>query len=470
MIQRPTFISKFFISFLSVLFCTLTSCIEDGVTSSPSDRLYFSTDTLEMGTLITEDVSTTHRFTVRNPHSKGIIISNISLSGENADFFRLNVDGFSGREFNDVEIRANDSIYVLVSCTLPANNSDLPIKLLANIDFKSNGNTSSVVVSATGRDVVRLHALTVDTDTRFSPNRPYQVFDSLVVAEGATLTLPAGTQILFHDKARMVVRGSLRAEGSVEDPVELRGDRTGNVITDITFDLMSRQWDGLAFSSTSHDNLLSHTIVRNTVYPTTVDHTDLTIINSRLRNSGSTVLDVSGGSVTAVGSEFAEAADGVVYLDGGQHTFNQCTFANYYLFSAIGGPAIGLNHINELTDNGSGEPYASIEISNSIIYGLGSDISHGTLDGTSVYLKNCLLKSNGSDDYNFINCIWGADPLYYTVRNDYIFDYRVKPESPAIGAADGSLNVHPAAAVDAYGVPRNTPPDLGAYTFTQPEE
>ena len=423
-----------------------------------------------MGTVITEDVSTTHRFTVRNPHSKGIVISNISLSGENAGYFRLNVDGFSGREFNDVEIRANDSIYVLVSCTLPANDSDLPVNLLANIDFKSNGNTSTVVVSATGRDVVRLHGFTVDADTGFSPLRPYQIFDSLVVAEGATLTLPAGTQLMFHDKARMIVRGSLRAEGSVEAPVELRGDRTGNVITDITFDLMSRQWDGLAFTSTSRDNLLSHTIVRNTVYPTTVDHTDLTIINSRLRNSGSTVLDVTGGTVTAVGSEFAEAADGVVYLDGGNHTFNQCTFANYYLFSAIGGPAIGLNHINEVTDNGSGEPYASVEISNSIIYGLGTDISHGTLDGTSVYLRNCLLKSNGSDDYNFINCLWGEDPLYYTVRNDYVFDYRLKPESPAIGAADATLNTHPAAAVDAYGQPRNTPPDLGAYTFITPEE
>ncbi|MDE6396457.1 MAG: hypothetical protein K2K84_04225, partial [Muribaculaceae bacterium] len=364
---------------MSALLFTVTSCIEDGVTTSPSDRLYFSTDTLDMGTVITEDVSTTHRFTVRNPHSKGIVISNISLSGENAGYFRLNVDGFSGREFNDVEIRANDSIYVLVSCTLPANDSDLPVNLLANIDFKSNGNTSTVVVSATGRDVVRLHGFTVDADTGFSPLRPYQIFDSLVVAEGATLTLPAGTQLMFHDKARMIVRGSLRAEGSVEAPVELRGDRTGNVITDITFDLMSRQWDGLAFTSTSRDNLLSHTIVRNTVYPTTVDHTDLTIINSRLRNSGSTVLDVTGGTVTAVGSEFAEAADGVVYLDGGNHTFNQCTFANYYLFSAIGGPAIGLNHINEVTDNGSGEPYASVEISNSIIYGLGTDISHGTL-------------------------------------------------------------------------------------------
>lgn len=466
--HRHTFIALFTAFFCSLF--GLTSCIEDGFTSSPSDRPVFSTDTLNLGTIITEDVSTTHRFTVRNPHSKGLIISDIRLSGKNAGYFRLNVDGFSGTDFSNVEIRANDSIYVLVSCTLPVNNVDIPVDLTANIDFTTNGVVSSVVVAATGQDVNRLRACTVAENTVFDDRRPYQIFDSLVVAPGATLTLPAGTTLMFHDKARMVVHGTLITEGTVDRPVELRGDRTGNVITDITFDLMSRQWDGLAFTSTSRDNILNHTVVRNTVYPTTVDHADLTIINSRLRNSGTLVLDVCGGSVNAVGSEFAEAAEGVIYLDGGTHSFNHCTFTNYYLFSAIGGPAVGLNHLDSDSDNESGEPFTVAEFTNSIIYGLGSDISHGNLDGTSVYLRNCLLKSKGSDDDNFVNCIWDEDPLYYTVRNDYIFDYALKPESPAIGAADASLNTNPAVEVDMRGNRRNTPPDLGAYTFVEPAE
>lgn len=460
---KPTFIVILIAAVMAVV--TLPSCIEDALTTSPSDRLSFSTDTLNMGTVITDDVSTTHRFTVRNPHKKGIRIDDIRVTGPNASMFRLNVDGFSGTEFSNVEIRANDSIYILVSCTLPANGVDMPVDITASIDFMSNGNRSSVIVSATGQDVTRLCGTTVTGNTAFTAARPYQVFDSLVVAKGATLRLPAGTTLMFHDGARMVVRGTLLADGTPEAPVELRGDRTGNVITNVTFDLMSRQWDGLAFTSTSTGNRLSHTIVRNTVYPTTVDHADLKLINSQLRNSGTLVLDVFGGSVSAVGCEFAEAADGVIMLDGGKHSFNQCTFANYYLFSAIGGPAIGLNHINQKSDNGSGEPYTVATFTNSIVYGLGSDISHGDLTDTSVTLRNCLLKSNGSDDDNFVKCLWDKDPLYYTVRNDYVFDYRLQPESPAIGAGDASLNTDPAAAVDAYGVRRATPPDLGAYTF-----
>lgn len=461
-----------------------TSCIEDGVTTSPSAQPDFSVDTLKMGTVFTQEVTATHKFTVRNRQDKGIVISDIRMSGPHASLFRLNVDGFSGTEFHDVEIRAKDSIYVMVEATLPPNNADLPVTVDAQVDFVTNGVTGHVTVSAVGQDVERLYGRTMEGDVTFSATRPYQIFDSLVVAPGALMTLPAGARLYFHDGASMIVRGTLHAEGTADKPVELRGDRTGNVITDITFDLMSRQWDGLQFTTTSHDNRLSHTSVRNTVYGVIVtgDGTDLgapklTLHNSRLRNSADLVLEVYDADVTATGCEFAEAGGGVVRLSGGKHVFNHCTFANYYLFAAIGGAALQFDHLGLDKDsnpnNGGGAgtaetdvtPVTSAEITNSIIYGLGPDISHGDLTGTQVFLRNCLLKSAGSDDANFLNCLWDKDPLYFTVRNDYIFDYRVHDDSPAIGAANPSLTL-PQAALDAYGLHRGPVPDLGAYVHT----
>lgn len=462
------------------------SCIEDGVTTSPSSQPAFSVDTLKMGTVFTDEVTTTHKFTVYNRHDKGIIISDIRMSGANGALFCLNVDGLSGSEFHDVEIRAKDSIFVMVEATLPVNDADLPVQIDANVDFVTNGVTSQIVVSAIGQDVERLYGHIVEGDVTFSATRPYQIFDSLVVARDARLILPAGARLYFHDGATMVVRGTLRAEGTVASPVELRGDRTGNVITDITFDLMSRQWEGLQFTLSSHDNYLGHTSVRNTWYGVIVtgdgtpgDTPKLTLHNSRLRNSGDKVLEVYDADVTATGCEFAEAANGVVRLSGGRHIFNHCTFANYYLFSAIGGAALQFDHLGLDSDSnpyngggvGTGEtdrtPVTAAEITNSIIYGLGPDISHGDLTGTQVFLRKCLLKSKGSDDANFIGCLWDADPLYYTVRNDYIFDYRLKEDSPAIGAADPSLTL-PAATLDAYGLQRGSAPDLGAYVYTAP--
>lgn len=454
----------------------LCSCIDDSFTTSVSDQPRFSVDTLKMGVVFTDEMTTTHRFTVSNPASKSLSISRISLSGDDAGYFRLNVDGFSGREFNNVEIRGKDSIYVFVEATLPENHGELPIEINANIDFMTNGAERTVVLSAYGQDVNRLHAVTLTEDSEFAGTKPYQIFDSLVVAEGATLTIAAGSRLLFHDKASLIVRGRLLCEGTVDSPVILTGDRTGNVVSDIPFDLMSRQWDGIEFRPGSKGNRLSHTTVKNTVYGVIIDgegaeedETDLTIHNSRLRNSGATVLAAFHANVTATGSEFAEGGGGLVLLQGGKHSLNHCTLANYYLFSVIGAPGLLLTHTGQTDDDESGRSYLQADITNSIIYGLGTDMAPGDLTGCAVTVRNCLLKSKGSDDDNFINCMWDTDPLYYTIRNEYIFDYRLRDDSPAIGAADPDLTAEDAS-VDAYGLQRGAAPDLGAYVYTPSED
>ena len=108
-------------------------------------------------------------------------------------------------------------------------------------------------------------------------------------------------------------------------------------------------------------------------------------------------------------------------------------------------------------------PYLVADFTNSIIYGNGSDLSVGDFTGCQVTLRRCLLKSAGADDDNFINCLWESDPLYYTVRSDYYFDYRLQPDSPALGTADPALTL-PEASTDFYGVSRlGVAPNLGAY-------
>ena len=460
-------------TFVAVIMA-LSSCIEDGFTTSPSDQPLFSVDTLDMGLIFTEQVSTTHRFIVYNRASKSLMISRIAFSGDNANLFRLNIDGFSGREFENVEIRENDSIFVLVSVTLPANERDVPIEIESKIDFLTNGVKQSVVVAATGRDVVRLKAEVLDENTHFAAGKPYQIFDSLVVAPGVTLTISPGAELYFHDGAHMAVRGTLKAAGAVDQEINFAGDRTGNVAGDISFDLMSRQWTGIFFTSTSRDNEMSYCHVRNTWQGVTVDGSlsdepvALRMVNSRLRNSGGYALEVYHADVSAYGCEIAEAASGVVLLHGGKHTFNHCTFANYYLFSALGGPILQFGHINEEDMDESGLPLLSADISNTIIYGLGSDISQGDLTGTNVYLHRCLLKSAGNDDDNFLNCLWDSDPLYYTIREDYLFDYRLRVGSPAIAVADPALTATESS-VDRYGLLRGAAPDLGAYVYVPAE-
>lgn len=445
-------------------FCTLaTGCIEDSFSTSPSDQPEFSTDTVQLGKIFTDEPSTTSIFVVHNRYSKGMNISTINVTGADASAFRINVDGLSGTSFSNVEIRPNDSIFVMVEATLPEVKGAEEGIFHADLNFITNGVTRSVLLEATGQNVTRLRAHTIADNTVFTADRPYQVFDSLIVAENATLTLEPGTQLLFHDGAYMRVYGTLLGQGSVEAPIVLSGDRRGNVVGDISFDIMSKQWDGLAFAPTSVASSLKYTEIKNTTSGVIVDNASLDLINCRLRNSGGTVLAAMDANIKAVGCELAEAADGLVDLYGGTYVFNHCTFANNYLFAVITGPAIDFNLGEEETSE------LHLDVSNSIIAGLGTAISGGDITGQDIHFRHCLFQSDGADDENFIDCIYGEDPLFYTIRNEYLFDYRLQPDSPAIGAADAALTLDEAL-IDRYGNLRGDAPDLGAYVFRLIEE
>jgi len=480
---RYCFTMKFIFKITTLLtaLCALCSCIEDGFTTSPSDQPVFSVDTLAFGDVFTGDITPTHRFVVHNPHSKSLSISNISMSGNNADFFHLNVDGISGKTFSNVEIRSNDSIFVFVEAQLPETEG-LRTDFEADLNFSTNGRNGSVKITASGVNAIRLRGETIDRDTRLADDKPYIIYDSLVVAPEAVLTVAPGTKLCFHDKASLIVHGSLIAEATPQQQIILSGDRTGNVVGNISFDIMSRQWKGVVFTESSAGNRLSNTIVCNTsegvvVYGDSLaDYSQkpqLYMLNCRLRNSGANVLEAYHSAVTAYGCEFAEASQGLVYLHGGAHSLAQCSFSNIYLFTAVGGPAIRLAHLGPDPktglDDGSGLPYLSADFTNSIIYGLGTDLSHADLTDTSVTFRRCLFKSKGSDDEHFIECLWNEDPLFYTVRLDYYFDYRLQPGSPAIGTADPD-RLPAECSVDGYGIERGPQPDLGAYVFTLPEE
>ena len=225
------------IALLVVPVLAFSSCIEDSMSSSPSDQPTFSTDTVRLGNLFTLDASPTKSFIVYNRHDKGINISRIGFADDQGSHFRMNVDGLSGREFHNVEIRAKDSIYVFVEATLPENGRNMAVDLLAHIEFQTNGVSNKLPVKATGRDVTRLRGNTrYDSDTRLSADKPYQVFDSLVVEEGVTLTIPAGAELFFHDDARIVVHGTLNVEGTAEAAVSMTGDRFGFVAASIPYE------------------------------------------------------------------------------------------------------------------------------------------------------------------------------------------------------------------------------------------
>lgn len=451
-------------------------CINDDFTTSPNATLTFSKDTVSFGTLFTDLDSPTARLVVRNPNKKGVTISSIRFRDPDTPF-RLNVDGQSGSVFNDIEIRGNDSIFVFIECRIDVDDTLEPFRISDQLDFITNGVEQEVEVEAWAWNVTRIRGESISSDMTLTSERPYIIFDTLRIEEGVTLSIDPGAMILFHDKAGIVVDGTITAVGGPGRMIQMRGDRLDDVLPDVSYDVLAGQWGGITITGKSFNNRIEYVDMRSTTDGLRIDSCGdlskqkLTLVNSWLHNSRSTVLESSYAKVDAYGCCFSEAAEAVVRLTGGEHVFSQCTIANYYLFSAWGEPNLSLYHCMPDEAEENSLPLMKASFENGIIWGdIGSPIYPGDLLGSDVFLKDMLLKADGTDDDNFINCVWNEDPLFFTVRNEYYFNYHLKEGSPAIGRGNPAYVVSETLDdMDGYYRLADGNPDLGAYVY-RPEE
>ena len=475
--RRFSYMRNAFILFLTIfagIGLISTSCINDAISSSPNDILSFSRDTVAFDTVFTDVGTPTARLVVANRAKKGINISSIRLRNPESNF-SINVDGVSAKSFQNVEIWSEDSIYIFIECFMPRTEDNTPYRVEDELEFITNGVTQTVLLEAYGQNMVRLQNIRITEDTRFTADRPYVVFDSLVVEQGVTLHIEPATQLLFHDKAELIVHGTIEACGDVNKLIQMRGDRLDEVLPNIGYDILSGQWRGIRICRESFDNKMSYVDMRSTVNGLQLDscgdlsRQKLTLTNSWLHNSEGRVFTAPYCKVDAYGVCFSEAANAVVCLTGGIYEFNQCTIANNYLFAAISEPMLSLYHLldNDTRDPNNPNPLMVANFRNSIIYGIGTDINEGILDDSNVYIYNVSFKSPGEDDEHFIDCLWDCNPLFLTDRPAYYFNYRVRPDSPVVGAGN-PLFVTPQTLTDIDGNNRLTVtadgnPLLGAY-------
>lgn len=448
----------------------VSSCINDDISTSPSDTLTFSNDTVNFGAVFTDLNTPTARLLVYNRNKKGVNISSIKFRNPDTPF-RLNVDGVSGDSFRDIEIRGNDSIYVFMECFIDADETVEPFRVADQLEFVTNGVTQEVEVEAWAWNVTRLKSLKVTQDMTLTSLRPYVIFDTLTVEPGATLSIEPGTWLLFHDKASLNVKGTILALGETDNFIRMSGDRLDDILPDVAYDQLAGQWGGIDIAPESFGNRLEFVNMRSTVSGLRVDscgdlsRNKLTLVNSWLHNSQGNALSSEYAAVDAYGCCFSEAAGSVVRLIGGKHNFVQCTIANAYLFASLYRPNLYLGHCMPDDAQENDQPLMKANFDNGIVWGeIGDPLFLGDLIGSEVYMRNMLFKADGSDDENFIDCVWNEDPLFYTIREDYFFDYRLQPESPAFGKGNPSY-VTPDCLYDMDGIDRLSDglPALGAY-------
>ena len=484
----------------AILCCSLCLMLaacsdDDSFTTSPSNILTFSIDTVKMDTVFSTVPSSTHSFWVYNRSGDGIRCTTVRLANGNQTGFRVNVDGeylspTSGYQVHNVEIRDNDSIRVFVELTSPVNGGEGPQLLEDDLIFMlESGREQKVNLNAYTWDALLMKDIIVSEDATIGGgDKPIVIYGGLEVDSFATLRILAGTTLYFHADAGIDVFGKLLSEGTADNKVVLRGDRTDWMFNYLPYDMVSGQWQGVKFHSSSYDNILTFTDIHGTFDGIVCDSSDVSKIKLQLYNS--TVHNCQGYGLKSINSnidvrncQITNTLHDCMAIYGGSTTLVHCTIAQFYPFDSNRGMALRFS--NKYGD--SMLPLERMECINSIVTGYGTDLISGENHDESNSIAynyrfiNSLLRTKKiEDDENIINVIWeditdepnGMD----TVMGEYNFemididmqryDFHLSSSSYAIDKADKNLSLPD----DHDGNHRDDLPDIGCYEFLKTED
>ena len=443
---------------LFLLCALLCSCLsEEGYTSSADAKLRLERDTLALDTVLAGEPTNTYTFQVFNPHRKSLRIAGVRLALGAASPFSVNVDGsFLANGIGEAtEVAGGDSLRVFVQLNAPASEAETPTALEDRLVFRlESGVEQQVLLTASTQSVINLRAHRVERDTVWTDRRPYRILDSLVVAEGKTLTLNAGTRLYFHPEARLIVHGTLRAAGQNGAPVELRGDRLGYMFSNQPYDRIPGQWGGVVFTAKSRDNVLEHCEIHSGDFgircdSSSTDVQKLTLSNSLIHNVGGHGLYARQCVVTVGNSQITNAAGDCVRLIGGRAEFTHCTIGQFYALAGDRGVALHFSNYGE----GSRAPLERASFVNCIISGYNNDdlvreaSTRYKNDAFNYDFSHCLLNTpKPTKDEHFRNCLFEQDApearrqagnFYPTFDlRKLLFTFMLDAKSAAVGTAD----------------------------------
>jgi hypothetical protein len=464
---------KKYILFFLIISCVFAACKDDDFSTDPSYRLSFSTEELTFDTVFTTIGSTTQSFMVYNTHKNPLKINRIELQPNSN--FRMNVSGISASSLSDVEIRANDSMFVFVEVTVNPNDENSPFLIEDEIRFYTNTNLQTVKLTAYGQNAVILRSETISENTTFTSEKPYLIFGTLLVDENASLTIEKNCSLFFHNNAGITAQGDLQINGTLEEPVVMRGDRLDYFLKDNKYDYLPGQWNGIELLGNGKNYTINFAEIRNAQTGIKIENTAVKIENSSINNFDKTAIEAKNAEIYIGNSLIANAREHCLKLVGGSHKIIQSTFADYYSNMSSGKgrdgrPMISLSNYayadNEKTIKENFD-LTQAEFTNCIIYGsvleeIGLLEDSETPAAFNYSFSHCLIKDKVEkfNESSITKVIWGEDPLFISMSHPYNFG--IKAESPAIGKAEVTvLSQYP---FDLLGNAR-TNNTLGAYEF-----
>ncbi len=455
---------------LLLLTIAFFSCRKDSFITSPDAQVSVGVDTLHFDTVFTSTGSITQFFKIVNNNNQKLRLGAVSLKGGSASAFKINVDGSTGPQVNDIEMDANDSIYVFVSVTINPSLANLPFVIRDSIEIDYNTNRRFVQLEAWGQNANFLRSRIITGNTTWTNTLPYVILGSLQVDTNATLTIQQGARIYVHADAPILVDGTLKITGDKYDStrVYFSSDRR-----DYPYNEYPGSWPGIYFRGTSKDNVLQYAVVRN-AYQGLVSELPSVNANPKLTLNECIVDNAYDAGVYGVQSSIAarnclvsNCGKNVVLALGGNYQFTHCTLAtisNNYISHKD--PVL---YVSNYVLQGATLLTANLNAAfkNCIAWGANGIVDdevvvdkQGTTSFT-VSFDNCLWKvKNNPANATANNIIANQDPQFDSVDvQKRIFNYRLKDGSPAI-----NKGINAGVTLDLDGNPRPVGlPDIGCY-------
>lgn len=468
------FRSLLFFSFWILLLAV--SCNKDDITfDAPSQELRFSRDTVFCDTVYHQIRSETYVVKVFNNEDKDVMIPRINLEKGAASLYKINVDGKTGHDFQNVPLRKKDSLYIFVEIAPQASGPEAIAE--DRVLFTTGAGQQHVTLFSVVQDAeffikTPSNPNLITSDETWSNNKAKIIYGDLTVEPGVHLNIQQGTKVYFHKNSGMKISDGavLNINGTADEQVIIRGDRN-----DTYYDTIPRNWNSIKMAAGSTLNM-NHTRLFGGTRGLDMKQVNATIRNSFIHTFQEYGIYAVASTVNAenlVMNNCGESAIGI--FKGGNHTYTHATIANY---SETMGPLsrLGIFATNEWeNENGQTELGAlqNLNILNSIVYSdkdnsvnleavngqqfnyliQNSLIKYTDLSGAGFMFENnptnSVIQSYKNEDPKFVN--------HFAAQ----MNLRVKADSPARGKGD--LTIANSVPMDIVNVSRTANPTLGAY-------
>jgi hypothetical protein len=445
----------------------LPACKKDRFIDSPDARVTFSVDTLKYDTVFVTAGSITQQFKIINENDQKLRLSSVKLMGGGSSAFRMNVDGVATDEARDIEIEANDSVYVFVQVNINPNTANLPFVIRDSIQVSYNGRNRLVQLEAWGQNAHFLRNREIVSDETWINDLPYVILGYTRINSGATLTVNKGCRIFVHADAPIIVDGTLRVNGAKDtvDRVYFNGDRL-----DEPYRNFPASWPGIYFSASSKDNLLSYAVLSNSYQsiavesPSSNSNAKVVLNECIIQNSYDAGIIASDSSLTARNCLISNCGKNVALVKGGNYSFVHCTVVSY-----SNGYILHRDPVLQVRNFDGNNTTADLNalFRNCIFWG-----ENGIVDDEVVVSK----AGNTAFSVNFDDNLWKVKtppanitatqiindqkPMFDSIDvNKQYYNFRLKPQSPA-----RNKGVNTGIPTDLDGLPRAVGlPDLGCF-------